>query len=71
MSNNYYFDSLKQSLEAEEQTPESILSLIQNTDFFFKVLKVKFESEDPEMMKQGAEEIKEMLALLEAHQKQK
>lgn len=68
MSKNYYFETLQKSLDEEKKTPDSVLNLLENTDFFFKVLKVKFESGDPDLINQGIEELKHMKELLEKHE---
>lgn len=64
---SHFFKSFKQSLENPVLTEESAKAMLDSTDFFFKVLRVKFESKDPEMQKQAIEEIKEFRQLLEAH----
>lgn len=65
---NHYFTTFKQSLNNPEVTPESLKTMLDNTDFFFKVLRVKIESGDLDLQKQAFEEIKEFRTLLEEHQ---
>lgn len=66
---SYYLQTFKKALENLEVTEEHVLSMIENTDFFLKVLRVKFESKDPELKSQALEELKEFRTLLESQQK--
>ncbi len=66
---NHYLQTFKKALENPEVTEEQVLSMMENTDFFLKIMRVKFESKDPELQKQAIEELKEFRILLENHQK--
>lgn len=66
---NYYLDTFKKALEKTEVTEEHVIAMMGNTDFFLKVLRVKFESKDPEMQKQAIQELHDFRKLLEDHQK--
>jgi hypothetical protein len=67
--NSHFFDTFKLALENPLMTEEKAKTMLDSADFFFKVLRVKFESQDQEMQKQAIEEIKEFKNLLEAHSK--
>ncbi len=60
---NDYLETFKNKLEGK-QTPKSLHNLIESTNFFFKVLKVKLESQDPEMMGQAVDELRQMHSIL-------
>lgn len=66
---SHFFNTFKLALENPSMTEEKAKTMLDSTDFFFKVLRVKFESKDPEMQKQAMEEIKEFRTLLEAQAK--
>ena len=61
----YYFESLKKSLEVPNLTDEQLKTLMEETEFFFKVLKVKLESQDKELHAQAARELSQLRAFLE------
>lgn len=61
----YYFESLKKSLSTPNLTDEQLKTLMEETEFFFKVLKVKLESKDPELHDQAAQELRQLRTFLE------
>jgi hypothetical protein len=62
---NYFLDTFKQEIESSEMSSEKLLSMMENTEFFLKVLRVKFESKDPELQKQGLDELLELKKILD------
>lgn len=62
-----YLEQLKKSTNANEWKPELVPHLIDELRFFFQMLRVKLESEDPTLREAAAAEIKELRAFLEAH----
>ncbi len=65
----HYFNAFKGALDDTEMNEEKLIGLMENTDFFLKVLRVKLESDDLEMKKQAFEEIKEFREILKTYQK--
>ncbi|MBX7066672.1 MAG: hypothetical protein K1X28_05525 [Parachlamydiales bacterium] len=66
---NYFIKTFKSDLESPEMTEEKMIGMMENTDFFLKVLRVKLESDDPDLQKQAIDELKEFKHLLETYQK--
>ena len=64
----YYLQTFKKALENPDITAEHVLTMMENTDFFLKVLRVKLESRDPELLKQAMDELKEFRTLLATHE---
>jgi hypothetical protein len=65
MKDNYYYETLKRALTDPNLTPETLKELVDGADFFFQVLRVKLESEDPILKKEAAQELTEFRKLLE------
>ncbi|MGB7978569.1 MAG: hypothetical protein WCF19_05360 [Chlamydiales bacterium] len=63
--NHHYLKTLEAGLQNPEVTREGIKAMLENMDFFLKVLRVKIESKDPEMQKQAMEELREFQTLLQ------
>ena len=63
--NLYYFDTLKKALEDPNLDADGLRKLVDDTQFFLGVQKIKFETQDPEMQKQAGEEIRELRQILE------
>ena len=62
---NYFLTNFQKMLKNKAFTAEDVKAMMESADFFFKVLKVKVESKDPEMEKQVVEEVKAFKELLE------
>ena len=60
----YYLDTLKKSLADPTITGEGLQQIVQESQFFFDILRVKLESKDPELQKQAVQEILELKSLL-------
>ncbi len=63
----HYLKTFQLALENPELTVEKLKNMLENTDFFLKILQLKIESNDSEMQNDAAQELKALKLLLETH----
>jgi hypothetical protein len=61
----YYFETLKKALSEPNFTKEGLQAIIDESHFFFGVLRVKVESKDAALREQAVRELGELKSLLE------
>jgi len=61
----YYFETLKKALSEPNLTQEGLQAIIDESHFFFGVLRVKVESKDAALREQAVLELGELKSLLE------
>lgn len=61
----FYFETLKRSLDDPSLTADGLKELIKATHTFFQVLRVKLESRDSNLRYEAAHQIAELKRLLE------
>ena len=63
----YYLDTMKQAVKDPAMTQEKLLQIMEECQFFFGVLRVKFESQNPVLCEEAKREIAELEAFLAEH----
>lgn len=61
---SFYFEKLKSSLKNPPTSKEELSALMEETRTFLGVLRIKFESGNPDLQEEAAQEIGELKDLL-------
>ncbi len=61
----YYQDLLKQALSHPNYTAAQLRALIEESEFYFRILKVKLDSPDPAAREEARRELHQLRTLLE------